>query len=99
MSRKPVAPVVSQEGVSKGAPGEPVSGPSTSRARVFLSTDVVCSYCGARPGQKCTTRQDNGERTPAVISHNVRATRAEQATKRWAAWHGDKQASAELPPL
>lgn len=89
MSRKPGAPVPSQEA------GEAVSGPSTGRARVFLSTDVVCPYCAAQPGQGCVQRDGS----KAVISHNVRAIRAETATKRWAAWHGDKARNAELPPL
>lgn len=113
---KPVRPVASQEGVSNGAPGEPVSGPSTSRPRVsispsdlvkpaggvqrvFLSTDVVCSFCKAQPGERCKVRQPNGEYVLADISHNGRAKRADEATKRWAAWHGDKARNAELPPL
>lgn len=99
MSRKPVSPVVNQEGVSIGAPGEPVSGPSTGRlagaSRQFLSTDVVCSYCGAQPGQRCVSRDG----LAADISHNVRAVRAQDATKRWRAWHGDKEANLEAPPL
>lgn len=97
-SRKPVAPVPSQEGVSNRAPGEAASGPSTDRptglAKQFFSIDVACSYCGAEPGQRC---HDRGSDKPSDISHNSRAEKAEKATVHWRAWHGDKAANAELP--
>ena len=113
--RKPVAPVPNQEGVSNGAPGAAVSGPSTGRPsghispsdlvkpadgaqRVFLSIDVVCPSCGVPRGERCQRWQD-GKMVKLDISHNSRAKRAEQATKHWAAWHGDKARNAELPPI
>jgi hypothetical protein len=94
MSRKPVAPVPSEV-----ASREAVSGPvQTGRARVFHSTDVACSYCGALPGQPCRDRTGKIG-YPGSVSHNSRIEKAEHATKVWAAWHGDKNANAELPPL
>src|SRR6266566_4510505 len=102
MSRKPVAPVEGQEGVRHDAPGQPASGPSTSRPaglRTFLSIDVTCSVCGAQPGQRCQTRNRDGKLVVADISHNPRAKCAEDVTKRWAAWHGDAARNWGLPPL
>lgn len=73
-----------------------IGGPPAPVARVFLSTDVRCSYCDAQPGEKCRDR-DTGK--PATISHNSRAEKAERLTLQWRAWHGDKAASARVPPL
>jgi len=98
------APGEAVSGPSTGRPSGPISPsdlvkPAGGIQRVFLSIDVACSICGAQRGQQCTTRNKDGEIVPANISHNSRAEKAEEATKRWAAWHGDTACNRELPPL
>jgi len=93
---KPVRPVANQEGVGHGAPGSPQVVPSTSRPRVFQSVDVRCNACGVEPGEKCRNRIDN---TSQDVPHDSRAKKADELTRRWAAWHGDKRSNQEFPPL
>lgn len=62
----------------------------------FSAIDFTCPHCRAKVGKPCLNK------TLGVVQndfHDSREKKAEAATLRWNAWHGDKDASARVPPL